>query len=213
MFCKYCGAKLPDGSKFCGSCGKSLVADGAQGGAAPKGSVGQGQRPNMQAGPQGSYQSAPGRGTVNNYAYAKVPTAGKMKKEFTPGNIGYWVGCLIAVIAVFMDYVSSMGVSISLTGLASEEESVMILVVMFLIIPIVGAVLNAAKLNIGCLIVGVVQMGFALLIRSMLEDELGGWSGFVKFELGYTLQIVGGIVMIAAAIASIVLWNQKKKAA
>ena len=30
MYCKHCGAQLPDGSKFCSKCGKSLVDQAVQ---------------------------------------------------------------------------------------------------------------------------------------------------------------------------------------
>lgn len=216
MFCKYCGAKLPDGSKFCSSCGKSLVADGAPGapGAKPAGGPGgagprPAQQPNMQARPQNGPRPA-GQRPMNAYPQARPAAAGTGKKEYTAGTIAYWVGCLMAVLGVFFDYVSSLGISISLLGLAGEEEDVMILVVIFLAIPIAGAILNALKLNIGCVIIGVVQLAFAFFIRTGLKSELGGWSGMVKFELGANLQILAGIVMIVAAIAGIVLCNKKK---
>ncbi len=103
MFCPKCGAELPDGSRFCGSCGAQLapaVPDGATGQQPP---VGQGQTA------AGTAPAAPGTVDV---------AAGAAKSRKTGLTVG---GIAVAVVAVLAVAAFALVNALGLFGGGSAE--------------------------------------------------------------------------------------------
>lgn len=228
MFCKHCGANLPDGVKFCPSCGKPTVSQGA----APGSGTGPGpnQPVNTGAAPTGGgfhpspgpTPGAPGNGPLgpgapnspgNNFtgtsfipnpAGYNVPAA-KRKKTYNIGNFVLWGGCAVAVLSLFLPYCSAsmLGYSQSV-ALMDVETGIYFLGIIGII-----AVLNIFKLNILCIIGSVLNLCLIFYGHSYVQEGIGV---AIHFEIGNTLLYVGGFVMLGASIAALVLWNKAKKA-
>ena len=191
MFCKYCGATLPDGVKFCPSCGKQLGNPDAN---APKA-------------PGGSYAAAPGVSQtppVRPMDFVPKPAV-KVKKTYNIGNFIFWAGCALAALGLFLPYcsVSMLGFGKEMTLMEAEDG------MYFLVIIAVLAVLNIFKLNI----VNVAGSVFTLWLVSYENQNIQDYGrGLVDYEIGHTLLLFGSVVMLIAAIAGLVLWIMKKRA-
>ncbi|MCI8638898.1 MAG: zinc ribbon domain-containing protein [Coprococcus sp.] len=228
MFCKHCGANLPDGVKFCPSCGKPTVSPGA----APTPGAGPGPNPpvnNTAATPSGGFRPSPGPGPgtpgngtpgpgapkapgnnlggtsfIPNPAGFNVPTT-KPKKTYNIGNFVLWGGCAVAVLSLFLPYCSASAFGFSQSISLMDADTGMY----FLGIIGIIAVLNIFKLNILCIIGSIFNLCLIFYGHSYVQEEVGI---LVDFEIGNTLLYLGGFVMIGASVAALVLWNKMKKA-
>lgn len=117
MFCKYCGAQLPDGSQFCSSCGKPLgdvdsvtpdtavpvavpVSDVVTSDAEPKSGPNQ---PGSNTGGTGSNSSDAGQAGLK-------PTSPKPKKSLSKGaKTGIAVGAVVLVVVIVLVLVFTLG--------------------------------------------------------------------------------------------------------
>ena len=203
MFCKHCGSTLPDGVKFCPSCGKPTPNTNNNNIPKPAGGTGTGGF----GGSHGSGSSY--TGGMNPYPGQPV----KVKKTFNIGNYILWAGCAITIISLFLPYCSSVEIlgtkaSISLMDPETIEGGMI-----FLIIAAIVAVLNIFRLNIVCIIGSAGNLLLVIVFNSYLKDLMHYASGLVKYSIGHTLLILGSIVMMAASIAGLVLWMKQKKAA
>ncbi len=207
MFCKHCGTTLPDGVKFCPSCGKPTPSNNIP---KPVGAAGTG-------GTSGTGTSAGGsQGTGSSYTGGMKPYPGqpvKVKKTFNIGNYILWAGCAITIISLFLPYCSSvefLGQKASISLMDPETiEGGMI----FLIITAAVAVLNIFKLNIVCIIGSAGNLLLVIAFNSYLKDLMHYASGLVNYSIGHTLLILGGIVMMGGSIAGLVFWTKQKNAA
>lgn len=192
MFCKFCGVTLPDGVKFCPSCGKQLGNPDTN---APKMSKA------APAGAPGVSQTPP----VRPMEFASKPAV-KVKKTYNIGNFIFWAGCALAMLGLFLPYcsVSLLGFGKEMTLMEAEDG------MYFLVIIAILAVLNIFKLNI----VNVVGSIFTLWLVSYENQNIQDYGGgLVDYEIGHTFLLFGSVVMLIAAIAGLVLWIMKKRAA
>lgn len=215
MFCKNCGANIGDNVKFCPSCGQPTGAAGSR-----KTDAGAHTASNQ---PQGHTQSFGQTGGQSNpHSFTARPAYGtpgaKYKKHFNIGNYIVWAGCLIALVSLFLDFVT---VNAGFLG----SESVKLIdtddAPFFIGIFIIVAVVNIFKLNIVDLIGSLIAVFFAYLdLRSIKEayGQYGNWAkslaeSMIKYGLGRTCLILGVILMVGGSIAAIVLGIRAKKAA
>ncbi len=200
MFCKHCGKAMPDGVKFCPACGKpSGNPGGAQGAAAGN--------PGVTTG--GQSVSMYGQGGANAY---QAVTAGigkppvKIKKTYNIGNFAYWGGCLLALLGLFLPYcsVSFLGYGESINLIDTDDGKI------FLGIIIALAVINIFKLNIVSIAGSILLLSLVVYENDNIKSYAGG---LADYEIGHTLLYLGSIVMLIAAIAALVMWIMKKRAA
>lgn len=124
MFCKYCGAQLPDGSQFCSNCGKPLgdvdgvapetaasvavpVSNNVTSGIEPESGANQAGDSANQAGPNagGAGQNLSEAGQAG-----PEPTSSKPKKKLSKGaKIGIAVGAAVLVIVIVLVLVFTLG--------------------------------------------------------------------------------------------------------
>lgn len=211
MFCKHCGAQVPDNAKFCASCGKPTGSSGNQsnpGSSAPP--VNPSSTSSFGTGSNGAFQptSRPQRnsGFKNAQPHISPVSSGtkvKIKKKYNIGNIILWVGCAIAILSLFFPYASASAFGFSRsTSLMEAEDGIYFLVVIAIV-----AILNLFKLNTLCVIGSV----FTVFLINLEHQDLSGYGGLLEYGSGHTLLILGGVVMLLSAIAALVLAILQKK--
>ena len=212
MFCKHCGANLPDGVKFCPACGKPTVKPGAgsnppiNNGASPTGGTVHPFPGTTNSEIHGTSENK-SRGTSFIPSSSGFHAAGsKVKKTFNIGNFILWGGCAVAILSLFLPYCSASFLGFTQSISLIDVETGMY----FLVIIGIIAVLNFFKLNILCIVGSVFNLMLALYGRSYVQEEAGG---LVNFEIGNTLLFLGSVAMLAASVASLILWNKAKKSA
>lgn len=176
MFCKNCGAANQDGAPVCASCGAPLTAA---------------QQPYMQ---QPAYPPPASYG-----APAAFPAASSSKRRL---NILGALGALLAIISVFLPFVKVevFGYSDSVSLFNAEGGSDWIFVVA---IGAVGLILALAGLNVGVMIMGLLEIGIGWLEIHDLDEKLGMAAGFVSKGLGCWLLFAAGAVMILGGVVGI----------
>lgn len=211
MFCKYCGKTLPDGVKFCPSCGKPTPASGT---GAPK--------PNPIPTPvNNSTNTFTGTGTGGTAqgfgtSYVSNPMPGqpmKAKKVHNIGNYILWAACAVTIISLFLPYCSTVEIFGQKASVSLMTEDTIEGGMMFLGFTAVVAVLNIFKLNILCIIGSVINLVVVLVFNSYIKDYMNYASGLVNYSIGHTLLLLGSIAMIAASIAALVLCIKQKNMA
>lgn len=211
MFCKHCGAQVPDNAKFCASCGKPTGNSGNPANPArPTTPVNPSGTPSFGTGSNGTYQHAShptGDSILKSVRSHTSPSSSgtkvKIKKKYNIGNIILWVGCAIAILSLFLPYASASAFGFSRsTSLMEAEDGVYFLAVIAIV-----AVLNLFKLNTLC----VIGSAFTVFLITLEHQDLSGYGGLLEYGSGHTLLILGGVVMLISAIAALVLAILQKK--
>lgn len=191
MFCKNCGTQIADSIKFCPSCGT------------PTG-----------AGAQEPKQTAPHNFTAHTYPKINpIHTSNaKYKKKYNIGNFILWAGCLVAMISLFLAFVSvgAFGVSESVKLYDTDDG------IYFIVIILAVAVINAFKLNIVSIAGSIVITFFLTMELSDMDNKLGSLgilSSAVDFGPGRTFLIFGAVLMVIGAVVAFILNRKAKKAA
>lgn len=231
MFCKNCGSNIGNNVKFCPSCGKPTGVSGSpqpDGGTNAAAGQSQGYPYNTGSGngynpAQNNYQnSSQSQGQNYSQNFTARPAYGtpqaKFKKPFNIGNYVVWGGCLIALISLFLNFVS---VNAGFLGSESvkliDTEDAPFFIGIFVIV----AIVNFFRLNIADLIGSLIA---ALLVfvelNSIKEayEQYGDWAkslaeSFLEYGAGRTCLILGILLMVGSSVAAIVLGINAKKAA
>lgn len=200
MFCKYCGAQLKDGSKFCASCGAKLESNPSSAKAVQS---------------NASYENSNYENPVHpnsQHSGAAIPTATipgnvpltKRKRTFNIGNFVIWAGCVIAFISLFLPFASAsfLGFSQSVSLFDTDDG------IFFIVTIVVTALLNFTRLNL-LPTIGSAVMVFFLFIE---VNSLNAAGSLVNYGPGRIFLIIGTILMIGGSIGAIILNLLRKKA-
>ncbi|MBO5460726.1 MAG: zinc-ribbon domain-containing protein [Ruminococcus sp.] len=208
MFCKFCGAQLPDNAKFCGSCGNQLVQPGQASAQTPHMQAGaqQTNQPHMQANTPGAGQpyQASNNSMPNQRPYQGAPMTApapkiKVKTKYNLGNLIIWLGCILGIVSLFTTYATAslLGISESVSLMDTDDG------IIFLVIIAIVAVISLFKLNIVCIIGSLFTIFFVNMEYQNVSDSY--YSGMVEFGMGNTLLWVGAILMLLGSVAAFVL--------
>lgn len=199
MFCKYCGAQLPDGANFCSQCGKQLGSAYAVGNPPPAGEYIKPQYTDAEQTFQTFTQVQDRRAPET---VSSVPGI-KAKKTYNIGNFIYWAGCVFTLLALFLPYGSvEVGeYSQSISMIRANDG------IFFLVLIIAAAAISFFRLNTGCVVLSFFIMLLVIFERIYTAGQLGS---YVKFGLGSTFLPLGSTVMIASSAAALILWVRKK---
>ncbi|MBR6107594.1 MAG: zinc ribbon domain-containing protein [Oscillospiraceae bacterium] len=186
MFCKNCGTNNPDGMSVCASCGAPLSQ----------------AQPAMQQPAQfqqPGYQQPAYPPPANFGAPTAFPAASGAKRRL---NLIGMLGAILAIISVFLPFlkVEILGFSESVSLFGAEGGSDWIFVVG---IAALGLLLSLFGLNIGVIIMGLLEIGIGALEIHSLNDNLGSYASLVDKGMGCYLLFIGGAVMVIGGIVGI----------
>ncbi len=221
MYCKYCGNEVPEGSKFCPSCGRAIDYAAAQGGSAQpnqhadyeqadSGQPGYGQPGyDRQAGYEqpGTERPASGSSAMDRFLAVIGP-----QPYFTVGSYLVWGGCFISFVSLFLCFCTVTLFSTHLVSIMELNGSGWLIVLLLAI-----AVLNLFRLYAGDLLctgaVTVLIWHYAANIDELLDvfSYSGGLfgteivtEGVISFSFGFYVMIFGILLMLIGAVWGLV---------
>ena len=185
MTCTNCGKEIMDGVKFCPECGKPVSDASAE----------------IVAG-----EFAEERNSAGNMAESMRNKVGSLRK-FNIGHLGVFLGGILAIASVFKENVSGIYNSGSVVsninnnpGLGFSGNSIVFIMIACILVTFLMALFRR---YIPTIIGAVVSFGIIIFMsRSTGQSVLAG--------MGYTLFVVGGIILVVSAIGSFLIYNRHR---